>query len=109
MDLPRPMAILFGAGATRAAFANLDPPPPVDADFFEIAAQLKGRGTRRLAKQVASDVFELYDRTTGIGLEQYYRDIETRLELSTFTRSKNRPKDWRFRVDELEELIRRVL
>ncbi len=103
------MVILFGAGATRAAFSDRTPPPPVDADFFEIAGQIQGRGTRRLAKRVNSDVFALYSRTAGIGLEEYYRDIETRLELSRFTKSANRPKDWTSRTGELEELVRRVL
>jgi hypothetical protein len=82
------MVILFGAGATRAAFEQRRPPPPLDSDFFEIAGQLSGRGTRRLALQVTKDVFDLYGRVTDIGLEQYYRDIETRLELSRFAKSK---------------------
>jgi len=109
VKLPRPMVILFGAGATRAAFSGGMPPPPLDTDFFDIAGQLTGRGTRRLAQQVARDVFELYGRVTGIGLEQYYRDIETRLELSKFAKSKNRPKDWLVRTKNLQELVRRVL
>lgn len=109
MKLPRPLVILFGAGATRAAFIDKRPPPPVDADFFDIAGQIRGRGTRRLADRVASDVFSLYGRVTGIGLEEYYRDIETRMELSKFAKSKNRPKDWLVRTRNLEELVRRVL
>jgi hypothetical protein len=103
------MVILFGAGATRAAFAAKTTPPPLDIDFFEIAGQIAGRGTRRLAQKVARDVFDLYGRVTGIGLEQYYRDIETRLELSKFAKSGNRPKDWQTRTRSLEELIRRVM
>src|SRR5476651_1668476 len=83
MKLPRPMVILFGAGATRAAFGKGDPPPPLDTDFFEIALQIGSRGTGKLAKKVAKNVYELYDRVIGIGLEQYYSDIETRLELVT--------------------------
>ena len=45
----------------------------------------------------------------GVGLEQYYRDIETRLELGKFAKPHHRPKDWQFRTDELEELLRRTL
>jgi hypothetical protein len=103
------MVILFGAGATRGAFDSRTPPPPLDADFFEIASQLSGRGTRRLARKVTKNVFDLYGRVTDVGLEQYYRDIETRLELSRFARSRNRPMDWRDRTSDLEELVRRVL
>jgi hypothetical protein len=109
VKLPRPMVILFGAGATRAAFAKKTLPPPLDADFFDIAGQITGRGTRRLAQKVRRDVFDLYGKVTGIGLEQYYRDIETRLELGKFAKSKNRPKDWQVRTKNLEELVRRVL
>ena len=103
------MVILFGAGATRAAFGKGDPPPPLDTDFFEIALQIGSRGTGKLAKKVAKNVYELYDRVIGIGLEQYYRDIETRLELGTFAKSANRPMNWNARREDLEELIRRVL
>ena len=71
------MVILFGAGATRAAFSNQTPPPFLDGDFFEIAGQITGRGTKHVARKVTRDVFDLYGRVTGIGLEQYYRDIET--------------------------------
>jgi hypothetical protein len=109
MKLPRPMVILFGAGATRAAFEKSDPPPPLDTDFFEIALQIGSRGTGKLAKKVAKNVYELYDRVIGIGLEQYYRDIETRLELGTFAKSANRPMNWNARREDLEELIRRVV
>ncbi len=101
--------ILFGAGATRGAFVNSVPPPPVDRDFFEIAGQLNGRGTRRLAMRVIKDVFSLYNRVNGIGLEQYYRDVETRAEIGKFAKSKNKPMDWLRRQTDLEELIRRVI
>jgi hypothetical protein len=103
------MVVLFGAGATRAAFEKRQPPPPLDLDFFEIAGQLRRRGTGRLAKRVAKDVHSLHDRVTGVGLEQYYRDIETRQELSRFAKSANRPKDWQVRKQNLDELIRRAL
>jgi len=109
MKLPRPLVLLFGAGATRGGFPESLPPPPLDTDFFDIAGQISGRGTRRLARKVARDVFALYGRVSGIGLEQYYRDIETRWELGTFATSQNRPKDWEARKKELEELVRRVL
>ena len=103
------MLILFGAGATRAGYESRDPPPPLDADFFEIALQVAGRGTPYLAKKVAKNVHNLYGKVVGIGLEQYYRDIETRLELSRFAKPPNRPMDWSARSSSLEELIRRVL
>jgi hypothetical protein len=101
--------ILFGAGATRGAFQKYNPPPPLDGDFFDIAGQIAGRGTKRLASHVAKDVFGLYGRVSGVGLEQYFREIETRAEVGTFAKSKNKPKDWAQRQRDLEELIRRVL
>jgi len=103
------MVVLFGAGATRAALERRSPPPPLDGDFFEIATQIRGRGTPRLAKRVSKDVHDLHDKVIGVGLEQYYRDIETRMELSRFAKTANRPKDWNTRRENLEELIRRVL
>jgi hypothetical protein len=109
VKVSRPLVILFGAGATRGGFPGGTPPPPLDADFFDIAGQIPGRGTRRLARKVAKDVFELYGRVSGITLEQYYRDIETRWELGTFAKSTNRPKDWKARKEELEELVRRII
>lgn len=77
-------------------------------DFFDVANSLKGHGTPAIAKRVLRSVWELYRRTSGIGLEEYYRDIETRAVISTFAKSANKPKDWRSRKDDLEELIRRV-
>jgi hypothetical protein len=53
-------------------------PPPLDADFFEIAGQTKGHGTPKLTRKVLEDVWTLYGKVSGIGLENYYRDIETR-------------------------------
>jgi hypothetical protein len=67
MELPHPMVFLLGAGATRAAFNARTPPPPLDIDFFEIAGQIRGRGTRALSRQVSKDVFDLYKRVAGIG------------------------------------------
>lgn len=109
MNLPRPLVILFGAGATRGVFQDDRVRPPLDADFFDIAGQLKGRGTGRLAARVFKDVFDINRRVSGIGLEVYYRDIETRLQLLRFAKSQNRPKKWQARTAELQELVRRVL
>lgn len=103
------LVIIFGAGATRGAFQKQMTPPPIDKDFFDIAGQVAGHGTPRLAKQVIKDVFDLYGRVSGVGLEQYFRDIETRAEISSFAKSKNKPKDWKKRQRNLEELVRRVL
>lgn len=83
--------------------------PPVDADFFEIAGQIKGHGTPRLARRVLSDVRALYGKIFDVGLESYYRDIETRAKISTFAKSANKPRDWKKRQENLEELIRRVI
>lgn len=101
--------MVIGAGATRGAYRNRVPPPPLDSDFFDVAGQLTGRGTARLAARVRKDVFDLYGRVSGVGLEEYYRDIEARAEIARFAKSKNRPKDWAMRQLDLEELIRRVL
>lgn len=84
-------------------------PPPVDADFFEIAGQIKGHGTPTLARKVLGDVWSLYGNLSGIGLENYYRDIETRAKISSFAKSANKPRDWQKRQRNLEELIRRVV
>jgi SIR2-like domain len=83
-------------------------PPPVDKDFFDIANQLLGHGTPKLAKRVLTDVWQLYRRTNDVGLETYYRDLETRAISGEFAKTANQPKDWRKRQKELEELIRRV-
>jgi hypothetical protein len=101
--------ILLGAGATRGALGNRLPPPPLDRDFFDIAGRIRGHGTARLASRVAKDVFELYGHVSGVGLEQYFREIEARAEIGVFAKSKNKPKDWARRQRDLEELIRRVL
>jgi hypothetical protein len=71
--------------------------------------QITTRGTGQLAKKVAQNVHEIYDKVIGIGLEHYYRDIETRLELATFAKPANRSMDWSGRKRSLEELIRRIL
>ena len=109
MKLVHPVVFLFGAGATRGALRNSPVPPPVDADFFEIAAQIKGHGTPALARRVLGDVWNLYGKVSGVGLENYYRDIETRAKISSFAKSANKPRDWKKRQTNLEELIRRVV
>jgi hypothetical protein len=103
------LVVLFGAGATRGAFDQQVLIPPTEYDFFDIAGQLGGRGTQRLTQQVTSEVFSLYRRVSAIGLEQYFRDIETRAEIGKFAKSQNKPKDWEKRKAALVELIRRVL
>ena len=109
MKLVHPVVVLFGAGATRGALQNRPVPPPVDADFFEISGQIKGHGTPALVRRVLNDVWTLYGRVSGIGLENYYRDIETRARIGAFAKSANKPKDWKKRQRNLEELIRRVV
>ncbi|MBI3311925.1 MAG: hypothetical protein HYZ88_00135, partial [Candidatus Omnitrophica bacterium] len=104
----KPAVLLFGAGSTRGSLNGLPQPPPVDADFFDIAARLKSRGTGVLAKKVLKDVFSLYRRTSGVSLEEYYRDIEARGKIRVFTTQGHRHKDWETRKKELTELMRRV-
>jgi hypothetical protein len=107
--LKRPIVLIFGAGASRGGLDEATGvPPPVDKDFFDIASQLVGHGTPKLAKKVLNDVWQLYKRTTGVGLETYYRDLETRAIIGEFAKTANQPKDWHKRREELEELIRRV-
>jgi SIR2-like domain len=102
------LVILFGAGATRGALQNRPVPPPVDRDFFDLASQLRGRGTGRLAARVAKEVFGLHRHVSGVGLEEYFRDIEARAEIGQFAKPSNQPKDWARRQSDLEELLRRV-
>ena len=109
MNLEHPSVLLFGAGATRGGLASNQIPPPVEADFFDIAGQVRGRGTPIYAKSVLRNVWDLYQRTSGIGLEAYYRDIETRERIDKIAKPKHRPMDWQARRKDLEELIRRVL
>ena len=109
MKLLHPVVVLFGAGATRGGLRTSKLPPPVDADFFEIAGQIKGHGTPRLARKVLGDVRTLYGKIFDVGLENYYRDIETRARISAFAKSANKPRDWTTRQENLEELIRRVV
>jgi hypothetical protein len=109
IKLQHPLVIIFGAGASRGGLEGLsDVPPPVDGDFFDIANQLVGHGTPKLAKKVLNDVWQLYSKTNSIGLENYYRDLETRAIIGEFAKTSNQPKDWQRRQKDLEELIRRV-
>ncbi|HEV2386860.1 MAG TPA: SIR2 family protein [Candidatus Acidoferrales bacterium] len=103
------LVILFGAGATRGALLNRAVPPPVDRDFFDIASQLRGRGTGRLASRVMREVFDLYRHVSGVGLEEYFRDIEARAEIGEFAKPSNQPKNWAKRQADLVELVRRVM
>lgn len=108
MKTPR-MVVLFGAGATRGALQKRVPPPPIEHDFFDIARQISGPGTGRLRAGVTDDVFKLYGHVSGVGLEEYFREIEARAEIGQIAKSRNKPKDWAKRQSNLEELIRRVL
>jgi hypothetical protein len=99
---------IFGAGATRGAFSERRQPPPTDTDFFDGVKNIKGHGTGRLAREVLNSVWELYGRTSGISLERYYRDIETRAKILEFAKPANQPKNWLKRTDQLQELIRRT-
>jgi hypothetical protein len=109
MKISHPAVFIFGAGATAGAFED-DPikQPPLDNNFFEVANRIIGHGTNELAQKVLRAVWELYKKTDGIGLERYYRDIETRAIISKFAKSANRPKEWKMDQKELVELIRRV-
>jgi hypothetical protein len=109
MKFSHPVVLLLGAGATRGGLHKRPIPPPVDADFFELAGQIKGHGTPELAGKVLKDVWTLYQRVAGIGLEDYYRDIETRESISKFAKTANQPMNWPKRKRDLEELIRRVI
>jgi hypothetical protein len=109
MKLHHPAVFLFGAGATRGGLEDNKIPPPVDTDFFDIAGQVRGHGTPNFAKSVLRDVWALYRRISGVSLEAYYRDIETREKIDTFAKSRHRPKDWQRRRRTLEELIRRII
>ena len=80
----------------------MDRPPPVDKDFFDIANQLTGHGTPRLAGKVLDQVWRLYNKTHGVGLETFYRDLETRNIIGKFAKTSNQPMDWLKRQTELE-------
>jgi SIR2-like protein len=105
---PKPRVFIFGAGATRGGLKSQKIPPPIDTDFFSTARQITGHGTQTLARKVLKSVWELYGKTQGIGLEYYYRDIETRANIGAFAKTANQPKNWTQNRKELEELIRRV-
>lgn len=109
-NMESPVVVIFGAGATSGAFeasTNLLP-PPIDRDFFDTANKLGGRATQKLAKRVLKSVWDLYGKTNRIGLETYYRDIETRGIIGDFTKTDNRPRNWVSPQKDMKELIRRV-
>ncbi len=103
-----PTVVIFGAGATRGGLRTQPIPPPVDAEFFSVANRLTGHGTPEIAKRVLKSVWELYGKVDGVGLEDYYREIETRAAIGLIAKAAGKPKDWRNRQTDLEELIRRV-
>lgn len=103
-----PVVYIFGAGATRGALSRETIPPPTDVDFFDIANQIKGRRTPKLAKVILGNVWKLYGRTSGIRLEAAYRDIETRAIIGEMVKPKNQPKQWGKIQREFVELVRRV-
>ncbi|OGS12953.1 MAG: hypothetical protein A2285_00370 [Elusimicrobia bacterium RIFOXYA12_FULL_57_11] len=108
--ITHPLVIIMGAGATRGGLEKQTKslPPPIDLDFFDIAAQLEGHGTKQIASKILKSLWELYGTTSNISLEKYYRDIETRAKIGEFAKTGNQPKDWKKRQRELEELVRRV-
>ena len=108
LKLTPPVVIIFGAGASRGGLAGQPIPPPVDSEFFTVAARLTGHGTPALSKRVLRSVWDLYDRIEGVTLEQYYRELETRASIASIAKSVGKPKDWARRLVDLEELIRRV-
>jgi len=109
LKLEQPAVLLFGAGASRGGLTGGNRlSPPVDKDFFSLANRIFRHGTPTIAHRVLRSVWELYKRIEGIGLEQYYRDIETRAVIAKIAPSANKPKDWTRRQNDLEELIRRV-
>ncbi len=110
MSTRKETVYLLGAGATRGGLeAAASVPSPLDLDFFDIVDLLTEPGTLKLAKTVLKDVWSLYRRTSGISLERYYRDIETRERLNKFAKSANKPTDWGRRRADLIELIRRAI
>src|SRR2546426_8491373 len=107
VKLSSPQLVLFGAGATRGGLTDGSLPPPTDAEFFAIANQISGHGTPALAKRVLRSVWELYNRVEGVGLEEYYREVETRAVIGSIAKVVGKPKAWAERKADLEELIRR--
>jgi SIR2-like domain len=108
IKLARAQVVLFGAGASRGGLTNRDLPPPVDGEFFSTANRVTGHGTPALAKRVLRSVWDLYGQVEGIGLEEYYREIETRAAIGRIAKAVGKPKEWSKRKKDLEELIRRV-
>src|SRR5262245_37561238 len=112
LKLAAPEVVIFGAGASRGALVTSgeerDIPPPVDGEFFSVANRIVKHGIPALAKKVLQSVWDLYGRVEGIGLEQYYREVETRARIGEIAKTVGKPKEWSQRRKDLEELIRRV-
>ncbi|GEM_PF-1297759 len=113
MKFKKPVVVIFGAGATKGGMEGEGksfPLPPTDIDFFHVSNQLRvwEKGTVYFARNVLRSVRNLYDKTSGVGLEYYYRDIETRQEIVTFAPPRHNPKNWSIPIADLKELIRRV-
>lgn len=107
-NIKHPMVLIIGAGASKGVFDNEDIPPPVDAEFFEMAKRITGNGTERLVRTVLHNIFELYGKTYNVGLEKYYADIEARRDVSAIAPKPKRRYEWGKRINALVELIRRV-
>ena len=74
--LQRPIVVIFGAGASRGGLdKGSGVPPPVDRDFFDIANQLTGHGTPKLAKRVLNDVWQLYEVASSSGIDGVFFKI----------------------------------
>jgi len=108
IDLVFPVVAIMGAGATTGGLSKTKLPPPVDKDFFDTVAMIKGRGTPAVAKRVMKDVYEMFGKVHGVGLEEYYREIETRAAIGAIAPTQNKQRDWGRRKQDLDELIRRV-
>lgn len=108
-EISRPAVFIFGAGATRAGLeGELTVPPPLDADFFEIAKKIREGSTKKLSDSVLNHIYSLYGRTYDVGLEEYYRDIEMRETIGVFAKPPHQPPKWAQKRECLEKLIRHV-
>jgi hypothetical protein len=109
IKFPHPAVFIFGAGATMGSL--IDTPyiaPPIDNNFFDIAAKIPSHGTPQLANRVLKNVWDLYGKIHDIGLEKYYSDIETRCRIGKCVKLPHKKMDWENRKSDLVELIRRV-
>ncbi len=108
VEIKYPVVAILGAGATLGGLSKNLLPPPVDKDFFDTAKLIRDRGTPVVARRVMRDVFEMFGRVHGVGLEEYYREIETREAIGVIAPTQNKQRNWRGRRKDLDELIRRV-